>query len=149
MGTPMMLGGDEFCRTQRGNNNAYCQDNDISWFDWDLVHKNADILAFFRKAIAFTKRYTVLQNRKFFLGQDLNNDTIADISWLGTDLGVPRWNDPEARTLCYRLDGGETQSSLGTSLGTYYLFIIFECGFQSAASQPPTPSRQTSLVPCH
>jgi len=134
MGTPMTLGGDEFGRTQRGNNNAYCQDNAISWFDWELVRKNADILAFFRKAIAFTKKYTVLQNRKFFLGQDLNNDTIADISWFGTDLGVPRWDDPEVRTLCYRLDGGETESSLGT----YYLFMILNADFNpQRVSLPP------------
>lgn len=120
MGTPMMLGGDEFGRTQKGNNNAYCQDNDISWFNWDLATKNADIVDFFRKTIAFTKKYTVLQNRKFFLGRDSNNDNVADISWFGTDLGDPHWGNPESRTLCYRLDGGETQSALGT----YYLFII-------------------------
>jgi isoamylase len=121
MGTPMLLGGDEFGRTQGGNNNAYCQDNAISWFDWNLVGKNADIMAFFRKAIAFTKKYTVLQHRKFFLGRDLNDDNIPDISWFGKDLGTPAWHDPEARTLCYRLDGGETRSALGA----YYLFIIF------------------------
>ncbi len=120
MGTPMILGGDEFGRTQRGNNNAYCQDNEISWFDWDLARKNADILAFFRKAIAFAGKYTVLQNRKFFLGRDLNADDVPDISWFGTDSGMPRWGDPEARTVCYRLDGGETPSALGS----YYLFII-------------------------
>ena len=67
-GTPMILGGDEFMRTQRGNNNAYCQDNEISWFQWDEVEKNWDIFDFFKKAIAFEKRYTILQRRKFFLG---------------------------------------------------------------------------------
>jgi glycogen operon protein len=134
MGTPMMLGGDEFCRTQRGNNNAYCQDNEISWFDWDLLQQNTDIMTFFRKAIAFTKKYTVLQNRKFFLGRDLNNDSISDISWFGTDLGNPRWDDPEARSLCYRLDGGETRSSLGT----YYLFVILNADHRlQRVSIPP------------
>jgi isoamylase len=133
MGTPMMLGGDEFGRTQRGNNNAYCQDNDLSWFDWSLASKNADILEFFRKAIAFTKKYTVLQNRKFFLGRDMNMDNISDISWFGTDLGAPRWNDPEARSLCYRLDGGETQSALGR----YYLFVILNADFLVRAVRLP------------
>ena len=120
MGTPMMLGGDEFCRTQRGNNNAYCQDNDISWFDWESARHNADMVDFFRKVIAFTQKYTVLQNRKFFLGRDLNQDGVSDISWFGPDLGTPRWNDTETRTLCYRLDGGEAESTPGP----YYLFII-------------------------
>jgi len=124
IGTPMMLGGDEFCRTQNGNNNAYCQDNEISWFDWSAVQENPDIMAFFRKTIAFTKRYTVLQHRKFLFGSDLNVDSIPDITWFGTDLGHPRWNDPEARTVCYRLDGGE----IASELGTYYLFIIFNAG---------------------
>lgn len=65
---PAVLGGDELMRTQQGNNNAYCQDNGISWFDWDEVRKNSDILQFFKKAVAFTRRYTILQRRKFFLG---------------------------------------------------------------------------------
>src|SRR4030095_6971692 len=65
-GTPMILGGDEFGRTQQGNNNAYCQDNEISWFDWSEMERNSDLLEFFRKAIAFTRRFPVLQRRKFF-----------------------------------------------------------------------------------
>jgi glycogen operon protein len=120
MGTPMLLGGDEVMRTQRGNNNAYCQDNDISWFNWNSVEKNADILEFVKKTIAFTKRYTVLQNRKFFQGRDLNDNDIPDISWFGTDLGSPHWENADSRTLCYRLDGGEQRSETGL----YHLFII-------------------------
>jgi isoamylase len=125
MGTPMMLGGDEFMRTQRGNNNAYCQDNEISWFNWNSVEKNADILEFCRKTIAFTKRYTVLQQRKFLQGKDLDTDGVPDISWFNATLDNPQWNDPEARLVCYRLDGGEVRSDLGT----YYLFIILNADF--------------------
>jgi len=125
MGTPMMLGGDEFMRTQRGNNNAYCQDNEISWFDWDAVHKNADILEFSRTAIAFAKKFTVLQQRKFFQGKDLDDDSVPDISWFDAALDSPRWLEPEARLLCYRLDGGEEHSDLGI----YYLFIILNADF--------------------
>jgi len=127
LGTPMMLGGDEFCRTQQGNNNAYCQDNEISWFNWDAVQKNTDIVEFFRKSIEFTKNYSVLQNRKYFSGSSHNSDDIGDISWFGTDLGSPHWNDPEARTLCYRIDSGETRSSLGS----YYLFFILNGDYNS------------------
>ena len=114
------MGGDEFMRTQRGNNNAYCQDNEIGWFDWDAMRKNGDVVEFVRKTIAFTKRYTVLQNRKFFQGKDLNDDSVPDISWFGTDLGHPHWHDAEGRTLCYRLDGSEMDSAHGV----YHLFII-------------------------
>jgi isoamylase len=101
-GTPMILGGDEFARTQRGNNNAYCQDNEISWLDWDLAAQNGDLVEFFRRAIAFTRRFPVLQRRKFLLGTDLDADGVPDLTWL-----VPDWNDPNARTLCYQLDVDE------------------------------------------
>ena len=125
-GTPMILGGDEFMRTQRGNNNAYCQDNEISWFNWYLVHENADIFGFFKKAIAFTKRYTILQRRKFFSGKDEDGDTIPDIIWFGNDRGKPKWDDPDLRTLCFQLDGGEESSDLGD----YQLFIILNADFR-------------------
>jgi isoamylase len=112
-GTPMVLGGDEFMRTQRGNNNAYCQDNEISWFDWREVERNSDIVRFFEKAVALTRRCTILQRRKFLLGEDSNGDGVPDIVWYGRELGSPAWNDPELRTLCYQLDGSEQRSELG------------------------------------
>jgi glycogen operon protein len=135
-GTPMVLGGDEFMRTQKGNNNAYCQDNEISWFDWGLAERNADILSFFRKAVAFTKRYTILQRRKYFLGKDLNADSIPDLSWFGTDGNEPRWLDHSLRTLCYRLDGGEVESELGS----YQLFIILNADYNVQGVRLPEPA---------
>src|SRR3990172_9611651 len=80
-GTPMILGGDEFLRSQNGNNNAYCQDNEISWFDWNDLAENKDIFTFFQKAIDLTQRYTILQRRKLFLGADLDADQIPDLTW--------------------------------------------------------------------
>ncbi len=124
-GTPMILGGDEFMRTQRGNNNAYCQDNEISWFDWSFVRKNSDIHGFFKKTIAFEKKYTILERRKYFLGDDLNADHIPEITWYGNHLGNPAWDDPEARTLCYRLVGKEESSEPVE----YHLFFIFNTDF--------------------
>ena len=67
-GTPMLLGGDEFLRTQGGNNNAYCQDNAIAWFDWSLAESNSDVVEFVTKAIAMTRRFPALQRRKFLVG---------------------------------------------------------------------------------
>jgi isoamylase len=109
-GTPMILGGDEFMRTQKGNNNAYCQDNEISWFQWEQLKANSDILDFFKKAIAFMRRYPILQRRKFFFGEDLDADHIPDFNWFGKDAGNPLWDDPELHTLCFLLDGGGGRS---------------------------------------
>ena len=126
-GTPMILGGDEFMRTQLGNNNAYCQDNEISWFNWDDVQRHGDILEFFKKAIALTRRYTILQRRKFLLGVDRYADHIPDIDWFGKNLDTPSWNDPELHTLCYRLDGAEEESQQGN----YQLILILNTDFRA------------------
>jgi glycogen operon protein len=119
-GTPMLLGGDEFFRTQGGNNNAYCQDNGVSWFDWGELDRNADILAFVRRAIELTHRCTILQRRKFLLGRDSNGDGVPDIVWFDNELGRPAWDDPGLRTLAYQLDGSEQSSELGH----YRLFFV-------------------------
>jgi isoamylase len=132
-GTPMILGGDECMRTQRGNNNAYCQDNEISWFHWEDGEENSDVLDFFKKAIAFEKRYPILQRRKFFLGEDLDADHIPDIAWFGKDLERPFWDDPELRTLCYQLDGSEERSELGH----YQLFFILNADFRLQSIRLP------------
>jgi glycogen operon protein len=125
-GTPMILGGDEFARTQQGDNNAYCQDNAISWFDWDAVSRNHDLVDFFKKAIAFTRRFPVLQRRQFALGTDLDDDGVPDLKWFGLDGGDPRWNDTEARTLCVQLDSGPDRR-----LAVKRLFFILNAHFQS------------------
>jgi glycogen operon protein len=126
-GTPMLLGGDEFARTQRGNNNAYCQDNAISWFDWDFAAKNDDLVEFFRKAIAFVRRYPILQRRKFPLGDDLDDDKIPDLSWFGTNGDSPQWNNSEARTLCVQLDASPDRGELTSER----LFFIYNANFTS------------------
>ncbi len=136
-GTPMILSGDELGRTQNGNNNAYCQDNALSWLDWTLAERNADLLVFCRKAIAFTFRYPILQRRKFFRGMDLDADGQPDINWFGADGGRPRWDDPELRTLCYQLDGSEAGAG-GTD---YLLFIILNADHRAqAVTLPPLPA---------
>ena len=127
LGTPMLLGGDEFLRTQRGNNNAYCQDNDISWFDWALAEKNAGFTGFCRKLIAFRALHLVLHGRKFLLGKDLDADGVADISWYGDALGTPDWNNPDGRLLCVRLDCNDT----GQEADNSQLFFIYNQDFNA------------------
>jgi glycogen operon protein len=129
-GTPMLLGGDELFRTQRGNNNAYCQDNDIAWFDWNALDEHRDVFDFFRKCIALCRRFPILQRRKFFLGADGNADGLPDLSWFGTERGSPDWQNPEARTLCYQLgaeEGGAPQS--GAAPGSR-LFVILNADWR-------------------
>jgi isoamylase len=135
-GTPMILGGDEFMRTQQGNNNAYCQDNPLNWFDWNQVGENQDMVDFWRKVIALTRTYPALQSRKFFDGADRNGNGIPDISWFSTDGNSPRWNNGETRTLCYMLDGSEDQSPAAD----YQLFIILNADYQMQAVTLPTLS---------
>ena len=120
LGTPMLLGGDEFMRTQQGNNNTYCQDNDINWFNWEFIEKNRDVVDFCKKAIAFKKKYPILRTKCFLLGKDINGNTIPDISWFNTELGSPAWDVPEQRIICYRLDGADCK----TEPGDYLLFFI-------------------------
>lgn len=124
-GVPMLLGGDEFLRSQKGNNNAYCQDNDISWLNWDLAAKNSDMLEFVRKALAFRGRYTILRSRKYLAGSDSDSDGMPDISWFGINLDRPGWDYPDARAISYLLDGSEVPSDAGD----YVLFIILNSDF--------------------
>jgi len=90
-GVPMLLGGDEFRRTQRGNNNAYCQDNEVSWFDWGLLEKHKEIQRFTRGMIAFRRAHPVLRREIFY--------TDADIKWFAPNGAVPDWADQRQRSL--------------------------------------------------
>jgi isoamylase len=101
-GTPMFVAGDEIGRTQRGNNNAYCQDNEISWFDWRLVEENADLFRFHRELIAFRRSQTNLQRRSFLSGVK-NRRGLPDIQWHGLELNAPDWDSPWSRVLAYTL----------------------------------------------
>ena len=85
-GVPMLLAGDEFSRTQRGNNNAYCQDNATSWVDWSLLETNAALFAFTRNLIRFRKAHPALRRRTFF-----EDEEKPPVAWHGTKLGKPDW----------------------------------------------------------
>src|SRR5258705_11423522 len=82
-GTPMISHGDEIGRTQGGNNNVYCQDSEISWMDWSLAEKNADLLAFTRKVVQLRKQHPGFRRRRFFEGEPIRTgDQVRDIAWL-------------------------------------------------------------------
>jgi isoamylase len=106
-GTPMLLGGDEFGRTQDGNNNPYCQDNNISWWDWSLSEseRGRELRSFVAKLIAIRREHTALRSRHFLHGQDEPAPGISDIGWFdASGQGIPddHWKDAEQRLLCLR-----------------------------------------------
>jgi isoamylase len=107
-GVPMLLGGDEMGRTQHGNNNAYCQDNEISWFDWNLNVNQRSLLDFTRALIAFRAEHPVLRRRRYFEGLFLPGADIKDLTWFkldGTEIIDEQWSDPEVRSMAMRLAG--------------------------------------------
>ncbi len=107
-GTPMMLAGDEFARTQNGNNNAYCQDNEIGWIDWEITDAGKLQIEFVRKLLALRHKYPILRRTRFFTG-DLNEETgIRDIAWInasGREMEQADWNDGNLRCFGMLVDG--------------------------------------------
>jgi glycogen operon protein len=107
-GVPMLVAGDESGRTQRGNNNAWCQDNEISWVDWDLDEHERDLLEFTRRLIQIFHTHPVLRRRKFFHGRQIRGAEIKDISWFrpdGQEMADEDWRNEQARSLAVRLAG--------------------------------------------
>jgi len=129
-GVPMILAGDEVLQTQRGNNNGYCQDNELSWFDWDRVERHADLLQFVQRLIAFRKRHACLRHRRFLTGELVTGREIADVTWHGTRLHAPEWDDPHGQFLAYTL--GAVKDSEAD------LHIIFNLSDAACETELPT-----------
>ena len=105
-GIPMLLGGDESGRSQKGNNNTYCQDNELSWFDWENM--DGELLSFTRKLIAFRKKHPIFQRRRWFQGRPIRGHEVHDIAWFRPD-GEPMsdedWNESHAEAVAVFLNG--------------------------------------------
>jgi isoamylase len=107
-GTPMLLGGDEFGRTQQGNNNAYCQDNDISWFDWNMGEDALELLAFTKRVIQLRRDYPILRRSRFLTGEHDKELDIRDVVWIdanGSEMTSADWNTGWIRCFGALLDG--------------------------------------------
>jgi glycogen operon protein len=107
-GVPMLVAGDEFGRTQRGNNNAYCQDNELSWLSWEHDDEARGLLAFAREVIALRNRHPLFRRRTYFLGREVQDSTAKDIVWLqpdGTEMTDEEWSQGHARCLGAHLSG--------------------------------------------
>jgi len=123
-GVPMILAGDEMGRTQRGNNNAYCQDNEISWIDWRLAETNAGLLRFFQLMIAFRKRCRLLRRDSF----GFNGEGGFHVTWHGVKRGRPDWGTP-SRSLAMQLtqlQDGDAREDLFVIANSHYTDLEFE-----------------------
>jgi glycogen operon protein len=137
-GTPMLLAGDEMLRTQRGNNNAWCQDNDISWVDWGLKEANAGFVRFVRELIWVRRKHPVFR-RKAYLAGELSPLT-ADVRWHGRMPNRPDFS-PESHFVAYTLDGRFHGRDDLTAAPDHDFYIAFNGGPEAvAATVPPAPT---------
>ncbi len=132
-GTPMLLAGDEFGRTQHGNNNAYCQDNEISWVDWKLDDDKVALREFTKRLIALRKEYPILRRRRFLTG--LWNDELGlkDATWIsptGVEMKDSDWDNPISRCFGVMLDGRAPVSGIGLKGSDVTLLLIVNAHYE-------------------
>ena len=134
IGTPMILMGDEIRRTQNGNNNAYCQDNEVSWMDWTLLKKHADVHRFLRHLITLRKRRDMAAKDP---GLSLNQlMSLGRIQWHGIKLGRPDWGE-DSHALAYTVDSVHGRFRLHVMINAYWEPLAFELPPVKAARQDP------------
>jgi isoamylase len=120
-GVPMILMGDEVARTQMGNNNTYCQDNILNWFNWEDVERNQDQFRFFKNSIAFRHAHPVFRNRWHLRNEDYVGSGYPDISWHGTQAWQPDWGSSN-RVIAFMLCG---KHALGGTEKDNYIYVAF------------------------
>jgi len=141
IGVPMICGGDEIGRSQRGNNNAYCQDNEISWFDWDKMDE--ELYAFASRMIHFRHDHAVFQRRRWFVGRALVGAEASDIGWFkpdGQPMSEEDWRTGFARTLGLFLNGKAipTPDSHGEPVVDDSFYILFNAHYEAMDFKLPT-----------
>ncbi|KQV15318.1 glycogen debranching protein [Kitasatospora sp. Root187] len=124
-GVPMILAGDEFRNSQDGNNNAYCQGNPIAWLDWEQSEKNTETRHFFQEMISFRKRTRAVREPHFFSGRRNDRD-LPDVTWHGTRLEQPGWEDSDARVLAFTLAGFGGEPDTHVILNMFHFGLDFE-----------------------
>ncbi len=129
-GVPMLLAGDEFLNTQNGNNNCYCQDNELSWLDWGLLEKNADMFNFVKGMIQLRKRHPALMRRHFLKGQTETDRDINDITWHDADPDhSPQWDSHDAQFLAFSMAAQDNKES--------DIYIAFNMSAHKIKIKPP------------
>ncbi|MBN2444457.1 MAG: glycogen debranching protein GlgX [Spirochaetales bacterium] len=127
-GIPMLLSGDEMGNTQSGNNNAYCQDNLISWLNWENLKKYQDIFHFTKKMIEFRKKYSILRNSNF----------LDVFTWHSTKAWNVNWIDPECRTLAFMLDGSKAKNGPENAI-----YVAMNMHWEMHGFELPDPPKKT------
>jgi isoamylase len=132
-GIPMLLGGDEIGRTQQGNNNAYCQDNDISWFNWESADK--DLLEYTRRLIQIRKQHTVFRSRQWFQGRPIHGAKVTDIGWFtpdGVEMAEEHWGEGFAKAVGVFLNGEGIASpdSRGERIVDDSFYVLFNAHYE-------------------
>ena len=140
-GVPMLLGGDEIGRTQRGNNNAYCQDNDISWYDWKNI--DSGLLAFTSRVIEFRKEHPVFTRRRWFMGRPLYGADVSDIGWFKPDgemMTDQDWQSGFARSVGVFLNGQAipTPDGRGEPIMDDSFYLLFNAHYEALQFKLPT-----------
>lgn len=139
-GTPMLLAGDEFGRTQHGNNNAYCQDNELSWVDWSLDDEGRELLAFCQHLIALRRSYPILRRQRFLVGHYNEELDVKDVTWLapdGSEMTEEHWHDEEARCMGMLMDGRAQPSGVKRSGADATLLLLLNADHQPCEFQLP------------
>ena len=127
-GTPMIRAGDEFGRTQNGNNNAYCQDNEISWVDWRLDEEQQVLVQFFRQLTALFHRYPVLRRSRFITGETYPYIDVKDVTWIdanGSEMKPETWDNEHTRCFGMLLDGRAQTTGIKRRGSDATLLIVF------------------------
>src|SRR3954453_23362717 len=145
VGVPMISGGDELGRTQRGNNNAYCQDNEISWVEWEPTPERQEALDFPKRLIRLWKDHPVLRRRKFFQGRRIRGAEVQDIAWLDptrAEMTDEMWNSPDVRVLGVRLNGDAIQevNERGERIAGDTLLLMLNAGAEPISFVLPATS---------
>ncbi len=140
-GVPMLLGGDELGRSQGGNNNAYCQDNQTSWYDWD--HTDQFLLGFTKRLIGFRNRHPVFRRRRWFEGRRVHSKDVRDIGWYNTDgrlMSDQDWNKGYARSLAVFLNGESipTPGPRGEKVEDDSFIVLFNAHTERVTFTVPT-----------
>lgn len=140
-GTPMILAGDEFGRTQEGNNNAYCQDNEISWLNWDLKEKGQSLNNFIKRLTMMRHKYPILRHSRFLTGRHDDDLNLRDLIWIdadGTEMQQDDWENENARCFGMLIDGRSRTSGLIREGKEITVLIIFNAHFDVVNFKLPT-----------
>jgi len=150
-GVPMLLAGDEMGRTQCGNNNAYCQDSELSWVDWNLTPAQTDLLDFLERLMQLRRKHPVFHRRSFFQGQRVGTGEVKDVFWFGTDgkeMNEERWGANGHRSLGMFIagDGLNEYDDRGRLIRDNNFLLLFNAGHEPAPFMLPTLKSDTTWI---